>query len=171
MSHYDGLLPAVQGVYSQAGLAGFFVGYDGVFYRDVPYTILELGLYEVLKGQLDTRRRSQQVTAGDQQGQYDDTWQEEILAAAITGAVTAVLTTPLDTVKTKMMVDDYGGFDFLQCFAVTVENHGWPAVFAGVLARVAWIVPFTAIYLPTYDYLIRQLVLRQAATLTAMPEE
>jgi hypothetical protein len=77
----------------------------------------------------------------------------------------------LDTVKTKLMVDDYGGVSFIDCFSLTVQNHGWTAVFAGVVARVAWIVPFTAFYLPTYDFLKRQLLKRHIQTQEIPTEE
>jgi len=140
MSHYDGLWEAVQGIYSTSGLPGFFVGYDGVFYRDVPYTMLELGLYEVFKSVLESQRPDDQQRSA---------W-EEVVAAAVTGGLVAFLTTPLDTVKTKLMVDDYVGASFLDCLLTTVQNHGWASLFAGVLARIGWILPFTAIYLPTY---------------------
>jgi hypothetical protein len=54
------------------------------------------------------------------------------------------------------MVDDqYANLRFLECMMMSVQAHGWPSLFAGVWARVAWIVPFTAIYLPTYDALKR----------------
>lgn len=152
MGYYDGLVPVVQGIYTRSGLSGFFVGYEGVFSRDVPYTVLELGLYEIFMDQIGRLRPT---------GQRPAAW-EDICAAFVTGAITAVLTTPLDTVKTKLMVGDFAeGTDFFEAFLLTVQNQGPLAVFAGVLARVCWIVPFTALYLPTYDFLKLQLKKRR----------
>lgn len=143
MDNYHGLQEAVDAIWSQHGLAGFFVGYDGVLYRDIPYTMLELGLYEIFKSILNS------TTSVRERGAWDD-----IAAAALTGGVTACLTTPMDVIKTKLMVDDaYAGSTFLDCFFATIESHGWTSVFAGVGARIAWILPFTSIYLPTYDFL------------------
>jgi hypothetical protein len=158
MDYYDGLWDAVTGIASTRGLPGFFVGYDGVMYRDVPYTMLELGLYEVFKATLLRRKSSP--------GQFKNPpviW-DDLLAAALTGGITAFLTTPLDAVKTKLMVDaEYAGYSFAECFGATVEAHGFGSVFAGVVARVAWILPFTTIYLPTYDFLKRWMWRRYAA--------
>jgi hypothetical protein len=159
MSYYDGPLEAVHGIYEQSGFPGFFAGYLAVCYRDIPYTVLELGLYEFFKNQIDAKRPAEQEAAA---------W-EDIVAAFATGAITAVVTTPLDTIKTKLVVDDYGGF--FECFSETVQNHGWTAVFAGVVARVAWIIPFTGLYLPTFDFLKRQLLQRHIERLQALPED
>lgn len=148
MSHYDGLIEAVTGIYATHGWPGFFVGYEGVLYRDIPYTMLELGLYEVFKQFLDARR-----SPNEQSNTF-----EQIMAAAVTGGITAFVTTPIDVVKTKLMVDtEYLDASFLQCMIASIQNHGWHSVFAGVWARIGWILPFTAIYLPTYDALKSQL--------------
>jgi hypothetical protein len=159
MSYYDGPFEAIHGIYDQSGIPGFFAGYQAVCYRDVPYTVLELGMYEFFKSQIDAKRPPEQEPAA---------W-EEILAAFATGAITAIVTTPLDTIKTKLVVDDYSSL--LECFSETVENHGVGAVFAGVVARVAWIIPFTGIYLPSYDFIKRQLLERHMQSLQVLPED
>jgi hypothetical protein len=116
--------------------------------------MLELGLYEIFKRFLaDTRSTKLQL---------EPFWQE-IVAAAATGGITAFVTTPIDVIKTKLMVDHYDSF--FEGFSMTVANHGVPALFAGVFARISWIVPFTAIYLPTYDFIKRQMLIRHVAFL------
>ena len=68
--------------------------------RDVPYTMLELGLYENLKTMIGTfKKRSGKSLNG----------QDEFVAAAITGGVTAFITTPLDLIKTKLMMQGTQG--------------------------------------------------------------
>ena len=119
--------------------------------------MLELGLYEQFKASI--LRNSMQERTGTKPPILE-AWQE-IAAAAATGGVTALATTPIDVIKTKLMVDNYDGF--LDCLLLTVSHHGSPALFAGVYARIGWIVPFTAIYLPTYDFLKRRLLLRHMA--------
>lgn len=166
MSYYENVGQAMSDVFATSGLAGFFVGYEGVFYRDIPYTMLELGLYEVLKARISEFRAQSSPSSSSfnrGEGNADEepplaNW-EEIMAAAITGGTAALLTTPLDTIKTKMMVDpDWGvGSSFVECLVSTVQQHGWQAIFAGVVARIAWIMPFTAMYLPLYDYFKRRL--------------
>jgi len=150
MGHYHSLLETVVGIQASTpdGISGFFVGYDGVLYRDVPYTMLELGLYESIK--ILWKKTHSEDSDGDLKA-----WQE-VVAAAVTGGITALATTPLDTVKTKMMVDaQYLDMNFLESLLASVQANGWQSLFAGVWARIAWIIPFTALYLPTYDSLKR----------------
>lgn len=142
MGHYDSLGGAIHGTLAKDGLLGFFAGYDGVLLRDIPYTVLELGLYDFFKGFFHKRPSELKV------------WQE-IAAAAASGGITAFCTTPLDTIKTKLMVDAYDN-GFLDCFSTTIQQHGVEAVFAGAAARVVWILPFTALYLPVYELLKRK---------------
>lgn len=105
-------------------LTSLYTGYDTVLLRDVPFTVLELGIYEYC---------CSRGGGGS-----------KLIAAGIAGAVAATLTTPLDTIKTQVMVGD---------LAVWTDGLAQPPelLWAGVVARVAWIVPFTMIYLPLYD--------------------
>eukprot|EP00527_Entomoneis_sp_CCMP2396_P001021 CAMPEP_0198144190 /NCGR_PEP_ID=MMETSP1443-20131203/13980_1 /TAXON_ID=186043 /ORGANISM="Entomoneis sp., Strain CCMP2396" /LENGTH=375 /DNA_ID=CAMNT_0043807543 /DNA_START=121 /DNA_END=1249 /DNA_ORIENTATION=+ len=145
MSHYHSLWEAIQGVAaSEQGLAGFYSGYDGVLYRDIPYTILELGLYDMFK------RTLAQMRSDNDEGDKSVIW-DQLACAAMTGAITALVTTPMDVVKTKLMVDDYASFG--EAFLSTYQNHGFEALYSGLTARVGWVIPFTVIYLPTYDFL------------------
>jgi solute carrier family 25 S-adenosylmethionine transporter 26 len=151
MSHYDTMGAAVQDVLAKDGILGFYAGYDGVCLRDIPYTVLELGLYDAFKGIFQKRNDKQRPL---------DVWQE-ICAAGVAGGITAYITTPLDTIKTKLMVDSYDA-GFWDCLITTIDQYGVGAVFAGALARVAWIVPFTALYLPLYELFKRRLADTQA---------
>lgn len=202
MNKYDGLVNALVGIYNSnnGGLLAFFAGYEGVLYRDIPYTMLELGLYELFKSIVVQVRYND--TKDDEHGppQTLQAW-EEVAAAAVTGGLTAFCTTPFDVIKTKLMVDsEYANYSFWQCLVETVDAHGWPSVFSGVIARIAWILPFTgtyhtdldeerglyssnkdshlflvylstAIYLPTYDALKRVLLLRHIAYVEDQQQE
>ena len=65
MEQYESLPAAVQGIYQHSGWAGFYTGYEAVLCRDVPYTMLELGLYELFK-------RFTVETSMAQKGPYND---------------------------------------------------------------------------------------------------
>jgi hypothetical protein len=83
---------------------------------------------------------------------------KNILVAAIVGGVAGFCTTPLETVKTHLMVDSapYNGNGFVPALVSTVQQHGFGSLFSGATARVSWLVPFCAIYLPTYDFVKHQ---------------
>ena len=89
------------------------MGYTATLVRDVPYTMLELGLYDNLKRLIRYHvimlsiLRWQRVNVSD--GRYVTkrpqlSHSEELSAAAVTGGLTGFLTTPFDVMKTRIMV-------------------------------------------------------------------
>ena len=61
------------------------------------------------------------------------------------------------------MVDEthmYKGF--FDCLQKTVSQHGIQSLLQGASARVSWIGPFTAIYLPIYETLKRQMIMMES---------
>jgi hypothetical protein len=159
MGQYDDLLSGVNSIWQTDGLGGFFAGYLGVCLRDIPYTALELGLYDNLKSCYLKIKNPISKDASDSSFEHQPLTQlDEILAAALTGGITGYVTTPFDTIKTKLMVDHahlYAGF--FDCLTTNVNEHGISTLFQGGLTRILWIVPFTAIYLPLYDIFKRKL--------------
>jgi len=147
MGQISSVRTGIPEIFKSEGILGFYAGYSGVCLRDVPYTMLELGIYDNFKSMyLKFKDRTES-------NQWDD-----LLAAAIAGGVTGFLTAPLDNIKTKLMVEaGYSGF--FDCLTKTVKTGGMPALFAGSAARVAWLLPFTAIYLPLYEIIKRRMEL------------
>mmetsp|Transcript_10984 Transcript_10984/g.17905 ORF Transcript_10984/g.17905 Transcript_10984/m.17905 type:complete len:355 (+) Transcript_10984:72-1136(+) len=137
------------------GVGGLFSGYYATLVRDVPYTMLELGVYENIK----TFMRKLGNNGGELSGK------EELTAAAITGAVAAFFTTPLDLVKTKLMMQGVGGAaqysGVAGALASIYSEGGVSGLFVGATARIAWLVPFTTIYLGVYEASKRQFLLRK----------
>jgi len=156
MGQYSTIGGAVQAIWQQEGAKGFFTGYSGVCLRDVPYTMMELGFYENFKS-LYLKFKNRNTEAG---GEMKITQMDEIIAAAVTGGITGYLTNPLDMIKTKLMVDGPLYTGFFDCMRKTVKHGGVSSLFQGGAARVAWLLPFTAIYLPLYDIFKRQLEAR-----------
>lgn len=86
MGHYDNLYETVSAIHASTddGISAFFLGYEGVLYRDVPYTMLELGLYEVFKTFLMTDNEDEEDFNSDTTFASSGPWRE-VLAAAVTG--------------------------------------------------------------------------------------
>lgn len=145
MGQIPSVRKGVAQIFKNEGILGFYAGYSGVCLRDIPYTMLELGIYDNFKSLYLTFRERNEANQWD-----------ELVAAAISGGITAFLTAPLDNIKTKLMVDaGYNGF--FDCLGKTVNKGGFSALFNGSAARVAWLLPFTAIYLPCYELIKRKM--------------
>jgi solute carrier family 25 S-adenosylmethionine transporter 26 len=133
------------------GIGGFFAGYYATLVRDLPYTIMELGLYENIKLAIRKFQNKNELSQG-----------EELAAAAITGGITSFVTTPLDLIKTKLMmqstssIGEYSGV--VDAFQSIYASGGIQALFVSSGARVAWLLPFTTIYLGVYELSKRKLL-------------
>jgi solute carrier family 25 S-adenosylmethionine transporter 26 len=88
------LMGGISSIVKAEGIKGLFSGYFSTLVRDVPYTMLELGLYENIKMMMRKFQQKDELNPRD-----------ELFAAAVTGAVTGFITTPLDVVKTKLMLE------------------------------------------------------------------
>lgn len=209
------LLAAISGTLQSEGVKGLFAGYYATLVRDVPYTMLELGIYENMKTFLLKRSKKNSDAVGSSKLSPI----QESAAAAFTGAVAALFTTPLDLVKTKLtlqvdaitkailnctqdciiyiffiffaycrelaaanttaLLTLYSGMfasipiphlksivhriSFLSFSSVHTSLYkkgGINSLFVGATARIAWLVPFTIIYLGTYEFSKRWFISR-----------
>eukprot|EP01038_Epipyxis_sp_PR26KG_P012194 gene12194-16337_t len=136
----------LKSILKDEGIKGLFAGYYATLVRDVPYTMLELGLYEATKS-LFVKLRGAETS--DNLVQRD-----ELLAAAFTGAITGFLTTPLDLIKTKLMMQSTSASEYsgvVGAFQSIYKAGGMNGLFVGSFARVLWLLPFTTIYLGVYE--------------------
>mmetsp|Transcript_29117 Transcript_29117/g.45250 ORF Transcript_29117/g.45250 Transcript_29117/m.45250 type:complete len:368 (+) Transcript_29117:74-1177(+) len=138
----------MRGIFKQNGILGFYAGYAACCLRDVPFTVFQLALYDVVKQLMlkYVKKNCEELTQVD-----------EIICGGITGGITGFLTAPCDLLKTKIMVDGHLYNGVLDCIRKTVEEGGVGSLLNGAGARVAWLTPFNAIYLPIYEVMKRKL--------------
>lgn len=149
---------AITSILKTEGIRGLFAGYYATLVRDIPYTMLELGIYENLKVLLQRLRKPSSGSSNDNSTANVN---DELFAAALTGGVTAFFTTPLDLIKTKLMMQATTGGKYagvLDALTSIYLEGGLPALFVGSAARVAWLLPFTTIYLGLYEKCKRALL-------------
>lgn len=106
-------------------------GYGITLFREIPFAMIQFPLYEKFKVDW-SERRGQQVTP--------------IQAAAcgsFSGAIAAAATTPLDVLKTRLMLGtDQHGRPYRGVMDVlnsTLQAEGHAALFKGIQPRVMWI--------------------------------
>lgn len=145
---YKELLAVVRNAIQQNGLLGLWRGLSPMLLRDLPFSVLYWVGYEQTKLCL-----SRMV-------QPDYSALVPFMSGAVSGALSAVVTNPLDVVKTHMQVEigqSTGGQRLLgagSLFAVVrdvVANHGYPGLYAGLAPRVAKIAPACAIMISSYE--------------------
>ncbi|KAL2240986.1 UNVERIFIED_CONTAM: S-adenosylmethionine carrier 1, chloroplastic/mitochondrial [Sesamum indicum] len=120
---------AVRLIASKEGFKGLYAGYGSFLLRDLPFDAIQFCLYEQL-------RIGYKLAA-----KRDLNDPENAIIGAFAGALTGAITTPLDVIKTRLMVqgsaNQYKGF--FDCVQTIVREEGPSALLKGVGPRVLWI--------------------------------
>lgn len=160
---YSNVWKGAKTIMIKEGPRALFTGYRATLVRDVPYTMLEFGLYSQFKKLIRTLLGRNSLTS-----------REEIIIGGIAGGCTGFLTTPLDLAKTRLMTQAYATATVAKQYSgitdvlrQVVRKEGVPGLFKGSLARTAWLVPFTALYFGVHEASKRALLQRKLAGATA----
>ena len=127
------------------GVSGLFRGYTTTVIRDLPFSLLQMPLWEYLKKTWAQKQNKDKVTP-----------LESAFCGSIAGGFSAVVTTPLDVAKTRIMLAESGSDlakkeSALYALKVVHSENGIKGLFAGITPRVAWISIGGALFLGIYD--------------------
>lgn len=139
-------LRAILALRKSDGLAavwrGLYRGWGITIFREVPFTVIQFPLWEGMK---KWRKRNN--------GGKPVSGTESALFGSVAGAVAASTTTPLDVLKTRVMLSEKK-VSVGQVFGQMVREEGVRPFFAGVVPRVTWISIGGAIFLGSYQWAI-----------------
>lgn len=86
------------------GARGFYVGYGTTLMREIPFAFIQFPIYEHLKARWLRALNSDRKAAG-QPARAELPGLQSALCGSAAGAVAAALTTPIDVVRTRMMLN------------------------------------------------------------------
>ncbi|KAF8576638.1 mitochondrial carrier [Ramaria rubella] len=140
------------------GLAGFYRGFGITVAREIPFTSIQFPLYELFKSHLARRLPRNRSPDLDPDSSYSHTRppppllhaHEAALCGSLAGAIAAFVTTPLDVLKTRVMLDT--GHSPLRTHLATLLTAGPRTLFAGALPRTLWISAGGAVFLGVYEW-------------------
>ncbi|KAF1968331.1 mitochondrial carrier [Bimuria novae-zelandiae CBS 107.79] len=115
-------------------------GWSITLLREVPFTVIQFPLWEALK-RWRTHNSGRSEVSGVEGG----------VLGSVAGAVAAGITTPLDVLKTRMMLAKEKQ-PMLSMLREILQQSGPRAFFAGIGPRVGWISGGGAIFLGTYQW-------------------
>ena len=124
---------ALQDIYARYGIRGFYAGYGTTVAREIPFSFIQFPIWERLK-----ILYSKHINNGNEIQPY-----QGALCGSISGSFAAAVTTPLDVIKTRLMlrVDAnniaYKGFG--DCVKRIYIEGGSTAFFKGIVPRTSWI--------------------------------
>ncbi|RVW68403.1 Protein MITOFERRIN like 1, chloroplastic [Vitis vinifera] len=106
---FDNVGEALVGTWQQDGVKGFFRGTGATLCREVPFYVAGMGLYAESKRELEP-------------------W-ETIAVGALSGGLAAVVTTPFDVMKTRMMTATHGRTVSMSMVAFSILRHRDPLAY------------------------------------------
>nr|CCC94435.1 putative mitochondrial carrier protein [Trypanosoma congolense IL3000] len=136
-----------------SGVPNLFSGLPIMLLRELPFSVIQMSCYETLKSVLNTDNRPQFLP----------------VCGAISGATAAFLTTPLDVLKTRIMLGQVGATSGEGCaqrlavvklafrellHEVPRATDRWGPLqrfFRGVVPRVMWISIGGSVFFTTYE--------------------
>uniref|UniRef100_A0A7S2Y3T2 S-adenosylmethionine mitochondrial carrier protein n=1 Tax=Fibrocapsa japonica TaxID=94617 RepID=A0A7S2Y3T2_9STRA len=141
---YGSFREAVSTIMKTEGPGGFYTGYLTTVAREIPFSFIQFPMYEGLK-------------------KYWSEWQgkevgpsQSALCGSISGGIAAGITTPLDVVKTRLMLGqaDLHGVKYegmLSTLQKIYVQEGMPKLFAGFSPRVTWISIGGFVFFGSYE--------------------
>jgi solute carrier family 25 (mitochondrial S-adenosylmethionine transporter), member 26 len=141
---------ALRVIHATEGVRGLYSGLGSTVLRDVPFAAIQLTLFSTGK---DMHRRFT--------GQADLSDMEATGLGFIVGIIGAAATNPADVVKTRLQTQAAGSerkyHGILHCFRRIVAEEGLVGLTRGMVPRIAWVAPGSAITLAVYERVSRSL--------------
>ncbi|PON58533.1 Mitochondrial carrier protein [Parasponia andersonii] len=148
---YNNVGEGIIGTWQQDGLRGFFRGTGATLCREVPFYVAGMGLYA------ESKKFVQHVLRREL-----EPW-ETIMVGAVSGGLAAVLTTPFDVMKTRMMTAQ-GRSVSMTVVAFSILRHEGPlGLFKGAVPRFFWIAPLGAMNFAGYELARKAMVKNELA--------
>eukprot|EP00605_Chrysophyceae_sp_TOSAG23-4_P000864 GSChrysophyteH1.ASY1.ANO1.955.1 assembled CDS len=124
--------------------ASFYQGFGITVFREVPFSLIQFPIYEYMKSRIREKSANNEVPSS-----------YAALCGSITGGVSAALTTPMDMIKTRIMLGvDSGGVPYngvADCVRRVWKEGGVKLLFAGVTPRVTWISMGGFVFFGAYE--------------------
>ncbi|XP_047048799.1 mitochondrial substrate carrier family protein C-like [Lolium rigidum] len=137
---FDNVGEAIVGTMQKDGIRGFFRGTGATLCREVPFYVAGMCLYG------EAKKAAQHVLSRDL-----EPW-ETIAVGALSGGLAAVVTTPFDVMKTRMMTAPPGTPVSMQLIVLSIlRNEGPLGLFKGAIPRFFWIAPLGAMNFAGYE--------------------
>ncbi|KAK0386851.1 hypothetical protein NLU13_5164 [Sarocladium strictum] len=127
-------------------------GWTITIFREVPFTVIQFPLWEAMKRWSRERRAGTDKNGGVATLDVGDVPAFESAAyGSVSGGIAAALTTPLDVLKTRVMLSKER-VSVGTMVARMVREEGWRPFFSGLAPRVTWISIGGAIFLGSYQW-------------------
>lgn len=133
------LSEVVRHIYQQHGWKGYFLGWKANMTKDVPFAGIKMTLYEACAYVYLHAFRSKDYLT-EHHHRLDSKLlvkYESAIVGFLSGAATAILTTPLDCVNTRIKSGELAHLGILDAHRFIWKNDGFSALYRGLVPRMA----------------------------------
>ena len=121
----------VRAITTDGGFLGLYRGFGITIMREIPFALIQFPIYEALKERWGAYQGSDASPA------------QSAFCGSFGGAIGAAATTPLDVIKTRLMLaTDKAGVKYngvIDCATRVVNSEGAGTLLSGIKPRVMWI--------------------------------
>jgi len=149
---YPDVIVAVREIFRTSGVAGFYNGTLVTMSRDVPWNALSFLFHAQAK------RIFKAATSRTPENS------ENLALAGVAGALAAVIMTPVDVVKTRLMTQRAGAVQYSGIAGTLkkiVAEEGTMTLFKGVIPRVMFLAPLAGITFSVYEAMVKVMLSRR----------
>lgn len=139
INNYNNIREAVKSIYRTNGILGFLRGYTITLLRDIPFGLIQFPIYEAIKRKMNKKSL---------------TLIDSSIAGGIAGSIAAILTTPLDVIKTRIMVNKSKSKTMI---IKEIYKDGFTHFFSGLKWRVIYISIGGIFFFSTNEYIKKKL--------------
>jgi len=122
---------------------GLYRGFGTTLMREIPFAFVQFPIYEYLKTKITKYQR------------YDVSPLQAATCGSFGGSIAAALTTPLDVIKTRLMLgkDKHGVFykGPKDVFTRSLKEEGYQVFWKGIQPRVLWISIGGFVFFGSYE--------------------
>ncbi|KAJ8900713.1 hypothetical protein NDN08_000014 [Rhodosorus marinus] len=151
---YPNIMTALPTLFRQDGPMGLYTGYTATISRDVPWNALSFLFHAQFKRLF---ARFQGRTPNND---------ENLALASFSGSMAAVIMTPVDVVKTRLMTQKAGETAYkgiVGTFSKIIAEEGAGALFKGLVPRILFLAPLAGITLSVYEAITRVMLKKNGA--------
>lgn len=132
------LKEVVKHIYKQHGWKGYFLGWKANMTKDVPFAGIKMTLYEACAYlYLKTTRPQEFLTSHPTLDSKLLFGYESAIVGFLSGAMTTILTTPLDCVNTRIKSGEIVNMGLIDAHVYIVKKDGFKALYRGLVPRMA----------------------------------
>jgi len=125
----------ITGIYKAQGIRGFYTGVLPLLFRDVPYSMTFMPVYEQVK----------------KRGHPTD-WKWTLLSSATAALVASFITQPMDVLKTRLMTSRQSSKTLTSTLSHIISSEGITGLYRGFPYRLVSALYFGMVFFSVYEW-------------------